>query len=219
MLNQRAIEKHWRKHRKPPIFVIGVGRCGTSIIAGMLFKLGVHMGEMFLRPDKFNPTGYYEDMQIANLDINYINGKIDRDEWVETLQKTISLREKNKRWGWKTLSLGLLIDEFVDIVPDAQFIWCRRNMQNTIVSYAKLKSDFQYGFIEQLLPSVESHIISHLPANRTLIVDYEGISGQTVDELIDFCKLTPTLKEKNRALAHLLAPIDGKIRIIGKKLL
>jgi hypothetical protein len=46
------------------VLVVSIPRAGSSCVAGVLHKLGVDMGEgHFQNKDKFNPKGYFEDLQ------------------------------------------------------------------------------------------------------------------------------------------------------------
>lgn len=47
------------------IFVLGPHRSGTSLVAGMLSRLGIYMGPSWA--DEFNPTGYFEDRRFLAL--------------------------------------------------------------------------------------------------------------------------------------------------------
>ena len=46
------------------IMVLGVGRSGTSAVAGALHKLGVNMGDSFVITDNTNPLGTFEDEDV-----------------------------------------------------------------------------------------------------------------------------------------------------------
>jgi hypothetical protein len=45
-----------------PVIILGMHRAGTSLVAGMLHKMGISMGTSFLSPDENNPHGYFEDL-------------------------------------------------------------------------------------------------------------------------------------------------------------
>ena len=49
------------------VLVIGMHRSGTSALARAVQMLGVYMGENFLSPRPDNPTGYWEDKYICDL--------------------------------------------------------------------------------------------------------------------------------------------------------
>ena len=48
--------------------ILGMHRSGTSVVSRGLKVLGVDLGNRLIVPDKFNPKGYWED-----LDINQFN--------------------------------------------------------------------------------------------------------------------------------------------------
>lgn len=48
-----------------PIVVAGMHRSGTSMMAGLLARLGVQMGQTLIEPDPHNPLGYFEDADIV----------------------------------------------------------------------------------------------------------------------------------------------------------
>jgi hypothetical protein len=47
--------------------IVGSGRSGTSMAAGVLARAGYYMGEQLYPPDAGNPKGYFEDPQINAL--------------------------------------------------------------------------------------------------------------------------------------------------------
>jgi hypothetical protein len=50
------------KEMNKSIIVLGMHRSGTSLIAGILQRLGVYMGSVFRIPDEHNKDGYFEDL-------------------------------------------------------------------------------------------------------------------------------------------------------------
>ncbi|MCK4816954.1 hypothetical protein KA005_14390, partial [bacterium] len=55
------------KAKGTPIIILGMHRSGTSIVANMLHRIGISMGEDLLKSDKFNPNGYYEDADFLGI--------------------------------------------------------------------------------------------------------------------------------------------------------
>jgi Sulfotransferase family len=47
--------------------ILGSGRSGTSMLAGMLHSAGYYMGDQLLPPTSSNPRGYFEDRTINKL--------------------------------------------------------------------------------------------------------------------------------------------------------
>lgn len=56
------------------LLVVGTHRSGTSLVAGMLSKLGVFVGDDLLGPSDANPKGHFEDREFLAL-----NDEIVRD--------------------------------------------------------------------------------------------------------------------------------------------
>lgn len=51
--------------------IVGSGRSGTSLVAGLLVDAGLHPGERLIPPSAANPTGFHED-----LDVNALNDEL-----------------------------------------------------------------------------------------------------------------------------------------------
>lgn len=46
------------------LFVLGAGRSGTSLLAGLFRRSGLHMGDAPYRPRQANPHGFFEDREV-----------------------------------------------------------------------------------------------------------------------------------------------------------
>jgi hypothetical protein len=53
--------------RSRGIVVLGMHRSGTSALSGILRLLGCDLGADLLRPNEFNPTGYWENQSVVRL--------------------------------------------------------------------------------------------------------------------------------------------------------
>ncbi len=77
--------------------VLGAGRSGTSMLAGMLSGVGYYMGANLLAPNQTNPKGFFEDYNI-----NLLNEEIlasvtpRRPRFLSTFFQ--HLPQKNQRW-------------------------------------------------------------------------------------------------------------------------
>jgi len=95
--------------------VFGVGRSGTSMVAGVLARLGVNMGE--------NSTIYYEDTEILR-----VAKAFDEDLWVEKL--TPIFERKNREfdvWGFKVPALAGKAVRLAKILRNPYFIFIFRD--------------------------------------------------------------------------------------------
>ena len=57
----------FRAHR-PGVMILGMHRSGTSMLSGLVYKMGFQIGDSIMKASKYNPKGYFE-----NLDIVYQN--------------------------------------------------------------------------------------------------------------------------------------------------
>lgn len=49
------------------LFVLGAGRSGTSLLAGLFRRSGLHMGDAFYRSREANPHGFFEDREVNSI--------------------------------------------------------------------------------------------------------------------------------------------------------
>lgn len=52
----------------PPVLVVGAPRSGTSLVAQLLSAAGVAFGDRLLPASEANPRGFYEDVDLTDLD-------------------------------------------------------------------------------------------------------------------------------------------------------
>lgn len=181
-----------------PIFVVGPGRCGTSVTAGILHQAGVFMGETLFPPRVHNPKGYFEDMVVdrALLDGNY-----------KGLDKILTERDQlNWPWGLKFSRTADKIGLFVDRYPGAKFIRCRRPMveirksiartEGRTPTKAQLAKKTVFEHREEILDQ-DLHVPLRLDVwFKDLVYDK---TEETVDLILDYCEI-PVSDQKRREL-------------------
>jgi hypothetical protein len=98
-----------------PFIVIGMGRSGTSYLAGLLHASGIDMGTELKQPDRFNELGYFEDLPVTQvherwlarvgLDFGSISSDLPVDggpEMEAELREALGPRlDQPGRWGMK----------------------------------------------------------------------------------------------------------------------
>jgi len=119
------------------IIVLGRGRSGTSIVAGLLHKLGVNMGES--RPaGANNPKGYFEDLEMSELLDAYIDEEkmpVITDINPEFEKKFKELVKGRKGlWGWKQPKTIYLLPIIVRCLRNPHIIVCNREEKSHIKS-------------------------------------------------------------------------------------
>ena len=72
-----------------PILVVGTGRSGTSAVAGILHKLGVHMGDRFVETGAENPYGTFECRKFQQINSHREAGHISPAVWFRELHKPV----------------------------------------------------------------------------------------------------------------------------------
>jgi len=119
------------------VIVLGRGRSGTSIVAGLLHKLGVDMGES--RPEGANnPKGYFEDIKISALLDKYIDEEKMPviSDLNKEFEKEFKELAKNKKglWGWKQPKTLYLLPVIVRHLESPHIIVCNREEESHIKS-------------------------------------------------------------------------------------
>lgn len=118
-----------------PVFVTGVGRCGTSMVASVLDALGFDMGES-LPPDGHNPRGYFEDQEFVTIHEGVLQETLS---WQTAEAAIHALAErriaKQVPWGIKDPRLSYFVTHYAAMFPYARWIICHRHPVETIKSY------------------------------------------------------------------------------------
>lgn len=132
------------------VIVLGVHRSGTSMIAGVLHKLGVDMGAHLLGADSSNPYGHWEDMEASK-----INRRILREaggDWrhVPTEQSIAAVRmdqpiaafidkreTQHEVWGMKDPRLALTIRQWAAHLTNPWYIWAQRARMAAVQSVVR----------------------------------------------------------------------------------
>ena len=88
------------------ILVLGTGRSGTSAVGGMLYKLGVWMGDSFVGRDQTNPHGTFEDAELFYITRQMRSGIV----LPEAYGTQIARRNQRLLWGWKDPALVFTLE-------------------------------------------------------------------------------------------------------------
>src|SRR5215211_7389105 len=99
-----------------------MGRSGTSLIASIIQKIGVNIGERLVAPGKANPRGFFEDEDFYKfheglllerghsilVPPDFVFEPTARE--IEKAQHLIELRREKAMWGWKDPRTSLFLD-------------------------------------------------------------------------------------------------------------
>jgi hypothetical protein len=145
------------------VVVLGMGRSGTSLVAGILEILGVNMGDSLKQASKSNPKGYFEDLDFVHLmeEIfqnakkggNYWNPPTheeilaQRDKFDDRIRRLVSKKQsENQIWGWKMPWTNLTIELFLPYLSNPNFVIVFRNPignAHSFVEHNKILSLFE----------------------------------------------------------------------------
>ena len=194
-----------------PVIVLGTGRSGTSILAGMLHTLGVDMGEKFVPTDINNPLGYWEDVEFTNLNRDYIAKRLDFAQWkgqtISLIKRRVARHAENGdvqffRWGLKIPANTNLLPEYKELLPDAQYIVIKRDIEETKKSIMRCY-DWDEGKAEHIINLRNTMLNEHLPEG-SLVIDLEEMIKNTTETVSEICKyldINPTEEQIQDAIS------------------
>jgi len=198
------------------VIVVGNGRGGTSMVAGVLVALGLPMGAP---GNALN----YEDAEIVAAGRGTppdAGSDAPSGDGLDPLRALI--RERNARhdvWGWKDPSADLYLDRIKDVLVAPRAIFVHRDLASVAESMFVRSPDIS---IEQaLLLALErtTRYWELLSRNGwpTLLLSYERARiapDRLVAELTAFCGLAPTEGEVGRAVRFVSG--TGGYRLLGR---
>jgi hypothetical protein len=222
----------------PTVVVLGSHRSGTSMVAGILHALGIHMGTgcsngQLIYRGWSNPNGIYEDTSFLALNRRILSasrgeGRTGSPQLETEIMKRLQFAElqilaANRRyngWGWKDPQTLLTIEYFLPHLSNPFFIVCRRDPADALRSLIRCGwySDSTAAAIiheeEVRLPIVMS-LINRYPV---LIIAYEDSIGNPatmVSAIVDFLGLP--VSEQQRRLAEGVILDRVKVVRLGKR--
>jgi len=190
------------------IVVAGSNRSGTSCVSGILQKLGISMGRGFLPADKNNKSGYWEDKKLRRYLRNTFGmGSVPnntfeaRVEWFKAWAQT---RTETAIVGCKYPALCFTLHEMTMVWDDLRVV-CTDRPEADIRESLKIAgwnnnrrcSPHEY-------PTRRDAALNNLPIPR-MHVDFSTVlenPEQVVDQLIQFCGITPTDQQRADAISH-----------------
>jgi len=60
-------------NKKKCVLILGMHRCGTSLLAGCISHFGYWIGDRIMKADEDNPKGYFENRDITNINESILN--------------------------------------------------------------------------------------------------------------------------------------------------
>jgi len=201
-----------------PFVVLGMHRSGTSVVASILNRIGISMGEEFLDPDEFNQNGYFEDKDFLWINkgiFENANGiwyappsipeiKKGGEKFEEAISKVVSKKRDKagqNSWGWKDPRNCLTCWNYYPKIIDARFIIVVRrivdiksslNMTHGHLANWTEVTDEYYSSVEAFLKM--SNNLSLLISFEELV--YEKYSRDTVLRILNFTNKPSRMVDK-----------------------
>jgi len=144
------------------IIITGMGRSGTSLVASLVQRAGVNIGERLVPPGKANPRGFFEDADFVEFHkqalrkrgyANPVTGGFTFEptsEEVERASTLIKQREHLPIWGWKDPRTSLFLEFWHQLLPDARFLFVYRHPLDTLLSLVRVSEFSSLGLLEGL---------------------------------------------------------------------
>jgi len=158
------------------VIVLGMHRSGTSLTAGILEKLGIHMGDNLSRQSKFNVFGHLEDKETRLINETIL--KESGGTWYNPPFKIFLSNEVKKKlkhildsrsgyWGWKDPRTALTIHAYASLLVNPYFVVCLRDPAHIAHSLEQRGGDNDPSFEDGIRLSLVYYqkIISFLQAN------------------------------------------------------
>lgn len=190
--------------------VMGSPRSGTSLVAGVLHRLGVPMGLKiddpsdpdrwdWSDPGEWNPRGHYQCAAFSNLENRFLGwtppeGWTPSAEFFEQLSSVVSRRREQAArlgfpvWGAKTNRCFFYLDALRQIVGDVRLVVTRRPMNRSLASW-RARGGFPGG--EAIIRQANRWIAERLPADA-LLLDYDQLIDEPASAVVQLAACAGT---------------------------
>jgi GT2 family glycosyltransferase len=134
-----------------PIIVAGMHRSGTSMMAGLLARLGVRMGSELIAPDPHNPLGYFEDADIVGF---------HQQAFAQNLPPTVT---GHRDWGWTVDGLELDGVALEHLTPQARGLVAARQGAGLPWGFKDPRTTVLLDFWDGLIPQAQYVLVYRKP--------------------------------------------------------
>ncbi len=134
------------------IFPIGPGRCGTSLVTGLLYQMGVWVTNGKLKTEAYNPKGFFENVWFKQFLRSIVHARgmpCTTEAWdlptksynnIHFRKQLFDTLRSHDRYPGGPLALKNphicnVLDTFVRYIPEATYLFVERNEEDTIRSF------------------------------------------------------------------------------------
>lgn len=136
-------------HGGKVLVITGMHRSGTSLVASLLERGGLHLGDKLLEADKGNPRGYFEDVDLyefhrealasrqqhLSVDEGFVFEPTEAER--RRAKAIVAGRSHRSSWGWKDPRTALFLDFWHEQLPDARFLFLFRHPIDVLLSLVR----------------------------------------------------------------------------------
>lgn len=185
------------------VIILGMGRSGTSMLAGVCWRLGVFMGEWLQAPGPINPTGFWEDREIAYLHHALLQGELHpRPDQPPTREMIEFVQRRDRQhlvWGFKDFHTTLAIHAWDQLFSRPRYLWATRRPEAVVASYRRAW-DMPDEWVRALWRVVTGHLSAFFETRAHLRVDYDDLlATRDVGRIADFVGLKNVDPSRARA--------------------
>jgi hypothetical protein len=154
---------------QPPIFIMGMYRSGTSMVAELVHRWGAYGGDVnqLAKSDPRNPRGFWESNLIHEFSVALFRVKflsLWHPDFASELRKRAAepkfrseairicneMASHNPLWFWKEPYLCLLLPFWQDILPEITFVITVRNPYESALSWQKFLLPKAAGYDDRI---------------------------------------------------------------------
>lgn len=211
------------------VTVIGSGRCGTSMATRSINFLGVDLGEGFVKPNKTNPKGFWENRKIVDIhkEIKNEMGSMPFRKGWKNLGSIKPLKNKMKEtveeqfsdkalWGWKDPRTSECIDMWKDILSElnveGNYLIMIRNPLDVAASFKRAYNRQEKSALKQWQIRTLLALRGTKKENR-IIADYDDFLTDSFGTVKNIAKsFNLTMPDKTELKHELDSFIDPTLR-------
>lgn len=145
------------------LVITGMHRSGTSLVASLIERAGVHLGAQLIAPrDQDNPRGFFEDAEFVRFHEDALRARKKNilvardfsfhatDAETARARAIIAARSAYPLWGWKDPRTALCLNFWDALLPDARYLFVYRHPFDVTISLARRGEVVGYDFFAGL---------------------------------------------------------------------
>jgi len=214
------------------IIILGMHRSGTSMLSGMLDRLGIAMGEDQPGRQVSNPMGHFEDGDLLSLNeliLSQTGGSWDNPPPAAQIQNQAALLDdkiqkiifdkqdanQDQDWGWKDPRTCLTINLYLPYLRNPYIIWSQRD-PDSISSSLWVRNKMPEHQAKKLTEHYQQQISDFLrdhPEVPVLRISYQDVIDQPetwINKVVNFLDLEVDEDQLVRAAEFILPQEDIK---------